>query len=316
MTAIQDPQVSSAMEEFRNYLTSPTAEGIEKAAATNTAFIRRQLREESFMEAILPVIPITVEECDRSEFVDEPRKIVDVESDSPAALVIGLATAGPSIQIRPRRISAQFNRIRTQTGVQDKVRLATNKYDIRKVFMDNQLRDALARYDGAAISQVDAVLGAADSTVSATGKVQHRSFSEWTRKTWRASTNIMPGGFSRMHPAFYLVNQVFFSYWMDFDRSEMGGDLAQTFLTKGVAMADGPNNSKFIVTIKDDLVPNNTYYQFAAPEALGVAYELEAPTVHMKNDGPMISFYMYFMRALVFGNLGGLAKATWEDNVS
>jgi hypothetical protein len=312
----KDPQLDHAMQEFRGYLTSNEASGLEKAAAVGSVMIRRTLREESFWETILPLQPITVEDCDRSETDDEPRKIVDVEPDSPAALIVGLNGNPGNLQIRQRRVSARFSRIQTIRGTQDKVRLATAGYDVRKVFMDNQLRDALARYDGAIQAQVDRTLGAADSTVTATGAVQHRGLGVFSRSTVKAMRNIMPSGPSRMKPAFYLTNQVFFSEWIELDRTELGGDLAQEMLIKGVSMREGPDGSKYIVTIKDDLVPNNTYYMFAAPEALGVAYELESPTVHIQNEGPMISFYMYFMRALVIGNLAGIAKATFASSES
>jgi hypothetical protein len=68
----------------------------------------------------------------------------------------------------------------------------------------------------------------------------------------------------------------------------------------------------WVVTIKRDLVPDDTVYMFADPKFIGKSFLLEDTTMFIKREAFMIEFFAYETTGGAIGHVGGLARADFE----
>jgi hypothetical protein len=66
---------------------------------------------------------------------------------------------------------------------------------------------------------------------------------------------------------------------------------------------------RWIITIKRDLIPDDSITMFSDPKFLGKNYVFEDVTMFVKREGPMIEFFMYQTAGGSFGHSGGVARA-------
>ncbi len=53
-------------------------------------------------------------------------------------------------------------------------------------------------------------------------------------------------------------------------------------------------NARWIVSIKTDLIPNDSIYMFGDPKFIGKSYELEPTSMYVKRDPPwMIEWFAF-----------------------
>ena len=188
-----------------------------------------------------------------------------------------------------------------------------------QVISDNALKDLQAEEDGKFIQTINSLLSGDQMTADQSvpyGKdganiVLWKTLSGGlTRENVVESKKLMMAAGARLRPQTALVNQktaVEFEKWT---REEVGGDMAQNILVNGWAgEASKWCALNWITTIKDDLVPNNSMFLFAAPEFLGRLYFLEDTTMFVKREGPMLSWYAYEMLG------GGIANAAAVSRV-
>jgi len=64
-----------------------------------------------------------------------------------------------------------------------------------------------------------------------------------------------------------------------------------------------------IITIKRDLVPDDSVFFFGDPRFIGKSYLLEDTTMHVKREAYMIEFFSYETLGGSIGHTGGLARA-------
>jgi len=284
--------------------------GMEKTAidAVND-FTRTKMREDGFYRRILPPLQISNDELDRQVDTDKPVKVVDKEPDSPAAISIPFATLGFNVYIRGPRYRVMFDRIVTPRFVKDVDELRTWVMDIRQVLSDNAIKDMLAEEDSKFIAAVNAVMLGPDTPVPYNGNVVQWETIEGgiTRETYLDATKIMPRGPSRLEVHTVLLNHVTIKEVMKWGRDEMGGDFSQEIAKSGWAETSFFNH-RLIVTIKRDLVPDDTFFMFADPKFIGKSYLLEDTTMYVKREAYMLEFFAYQTMGGSIGHSGGLAR--------
>lgn len=294
-------------EELFSQLETP---GMEKNAldAVNE-FTRVRVREDGFYRKIIPPVQVSNDDLDRQVDTDKPVIIVDKEPGSPAAISIPFATLPINVYIRGPRYRVMFDRIVTPRFVKDIDELRTWQMDIRQVLSDNAIKDMLAEEDSKFLTAVDTALVGANQIVPTSGVIQWETiFGGISRDTVQEALKIMPKTPSHLEVNTVLVNNVTIREILKWGYDEAGGELSGDFLKKGWSEID-LMNVKWVVTIKRDLVDDDSMYFFGDPRFIGKSYLLEDTTMHIKREAFMIEFFAYETLGGSIGHTGGLARA-------
>jgi hypothetical protein len=297
-------------QEINASFLNMVEEGMEKTAqdAVNE-YIRVRMREDGFLRRIIPPVQITNDELDRQVDTDKPVKIVDKEPQSPAAISVPFATLPMNRYIRGPRFRVMFDRIMTPRFTKDIDELRTYDMDIRQILSDNSIKDMLAEEDGKFVATLNTLLVGQDSTVPETGSVQWKSIAGGvTRDTIAEAMKIMPSTPNHLNTATVLVNNVTIWDVVKWGRDEVGGDLSQELMTNGFAERE-LFGVRWIVTIKRDLVPDNTIFMFAEPKFLGKFYVLEDTTMYIDRKAFMLEFFAYESIGACVANVAAVARA-------
>lgn len=275
-------------------------------------FIRMKMREDGFWRRIIPPVQITNDELDRQVDTDMPVKVVDKEPNSPAAITIPFATLPQGKYIRGPRFRVMFSRIVTSKFVKDIDELRTWDMDIRQVLSDNAIKDMLAEEDGTALTTVNSLLVGADLVVPETGVAQYQTIAGGiTRDTFNDALKIMPSTPNRLETATVLLNMVTAKELQKWTRDEVGGDLSEEITRNGFAERQW-FGVRILITIKRDLVADNTFYMFAEPKFLGKFFILEDTTMYIDRKAYMIEFFAWETIGSTIANVAGVARADFE----
>jgi hypothetical protein len=293
-------------------------ESTVKVARATSDYIRMKLREEGFLRKILPAQTITGDDLTKQVSTDKPSKVVELEPDSPGAMSIPFGEFPTGTYIHGKRWLVTFSRIATPMFNKDVAELHDYDLDIRQVISDNALKDLQAEEDGKFIQTCNSLLSN-DSMVPDVNLPYGPNGSNiqlWetftgglTRDNVIEAKKIMMRAGARLRPQTALVNQKTAIEFEKWTREEVGGDMSQSILVNGWA---GEANKwcalNWITTIKDDLVPDNSMFLFAAPEFLGRLYFLEDTTMFVKREGPMLSWYAYEMLGGGIANVAAVSR--------
>lgn len=285
--------------------------GMEKQAldAVND-FTRDKMREDGFYRRVLPPLTIANSELDRQAETDKPSKVIDKEPNSPAAMSIPFATLPRNVYIRGPRYIVSFDRIVTPRFVKDVDELRTWVMDIRQVLSDNSLKDMQAEEDTKFINSANALMLGPDVPMPYNGNVAAWQTVEGgvTRESVLDALKIMPSGPAHLESQTILINNITIKEVMKWGRDEMGGDFSQDLLKNGWAEIEFMKN-RWLITIKRDLVPDDSIFMFCDPQWLGKNFLLEDTTLWMKREAFMLEFFSYQTGGGAIGHAGGIARA-------
>ena len=297
-------------KQVNNAFVGMLEQGMEKQAqdAVND-YIRVRMREDGFHRRIIPPVQITNDELDRQVDTDKPVKVVDKEPQSPGAISVPFATQPINRYIRGPRFRVMFDRILTPRFTKDIDELRTYDMDIRQILSDNSIKDMLAEEDGKFILVCNTLHVSQGGTVPETGTIQWRNVGGGvTRDTIAESMKILPSTPNHLNPSTVLVNNVTIWDVVKWGRDEAGGDLSQDLLERGFAERE-IMGVRWIVTIKRDLVPDGTTFQFAEPKFLGKFFILEDTTMYIDRKAYMLEFFAYESLGSTIANVAGVGRA-------
>jgi len=292
---------------------------VKKAQDAATDYTRIQIREESFAFKILPPEKATDDMLNRA--IDERLQIIwEIEPDSPGAKWVPLQTVPDGEYIVGSRYIIPFARVLTPKFVKDIDELRTYRQDIRKILTDNSIKDALAEIDTKFVDTVNSIVfdaPAAGAPNNMTKKVQWIDLTDpLNRESFAEAKKMLPRGNAngkfRLRNYMCLMNDVTAQDWLKLDRLAVGGDLAEEFFRNGLT-TDTFFGVKSIFTIKDNLIPDNYVYFFAAPEFLGKCFYLTDWTMFMKKEAFFIEMFSYWLGGFAFGNVAGVAVARFNQ---
>jgi hypothetical protein len=274
-------------------------------------FTRTKMREDGFFRRILPQVPITNDDLDRTIETDKPVKIVDLEPDSPAAISVPFATLPLNLYIRGSRYKVTFDRILTPRFTKDVDELRTWIMDIRQVLTDNAIKDMLAEEDGKWISAVDTSVVGVGVPVALSGTVQHEAIAGGiTRESLWDGMKVLPTTPANLEVNTVLLNHITIKDVCKFTREEMGGDISQDIMRNGWSYQEFMG-VRWIITIKKSLVPTNTFYYFADPRFTGKHYALEDSTMYIRREAYMLEFFAYETLGATIGNTSAVARVDY-----
>jgi hypothetical protein len=105
-----------------------------------------------------------------------------------------------------------------------------------------------------------------------------------------------------------VINNVTINQIMKFGRDEFGGDLAQDVFRKGWTETNAMN-MRWIITIKRDLIQDDSFIFMADPKFVGKSFLLEDTSMYVKREAYMMEWFAYATLGATIAHTGGLARA-------
>lgn len=292
---------------------------VKFAQESSQDYTRLQVREDSFAFKILPPEKASDDMLDRT--LDETIQIIwEKEPDCTApARWIPLQTLPDGEYISGSRYSIPFARVATPKFQKDIDELRTYRQDLRRLFSDMSIKDALKEIDRKFIGVinshcVDGQTAGVENTI--TGKVQWIELAaRLNRDTFADATKLLPtptaNGKLVLRNYVALMNDITARDLLKLTRDQIGGDKAQDFFLNGLT-TDTIMGVKCLFTIKADLVPTNTVYFFASPEFLGKAFYLTDWTMYMEKKAFFVEWFSYWYGGFAIGNMAAFARVDFD----
>ena len=307
-TALSQEETKLLNETLFEKLASSDSVLQKEAVDAVNDFTRTKMREDGFFRRILPQVPITNDDLDRSVKTDKPVKVVDLEPDSPAAISVPFATLPLNLYIRAGRYEVTFDRILTPKFTKDVDELRTWIMDIRQVLTDNSIKDMLAEEDSKWITTCNAAVVGVGVPVFQSGTVQYEAIAGGvTRESLWDSFKILPSTPSNLEVHTVLINHITIKDVCKFTRNEMGGDISQDIMRSGWSYQEFMG-VRWIITIKKSLVPTNTMFHYADPRFTGKHYALEDTTMYIRREAYMLEFFAYETLGAALGNTSSVSR--------
>lgn len=286
----------------------------KKAEDAINDYTRSVLREDGAFRKILPVQEISDDELDVQLGTDLPVKIVFKEPLTVGALTVPFAGSPRTFVIRGPNYPVYFTEIKGPNQMKHINELRVYPFDIRQVLTDHAIRDIMEEEDKRWFTDtVDVALVGADQVSPFTNQIQWRTlYGGWTRANVAEAMKTLPRGFAKVKADKIVINSVTVYEFQKWGRDEMGGDMSQDLLKNGRSegswLSGDFMQAEWLVTIKHNLVADNTMYQFATPQFLGKAYEMTPVTMFMDRRGEMLEFHPYETIGAALGNLAGVGR--------
>ena len=310
-------------ETVLNGLTNDNPMIVKEAQQGINTYLRLRQREDGFARKFYEVLEVTPADFDKQ--VDTPLPVIvkDMEPNSAGAYTIPFGTTPMDSNISAPRYRIMFDRIASPRYTADVNELLTYDMDIRQIFNDFILKDILAEEDRKFILVANTIIAtdhgtglpkanAGKNTVdSLLGACQWITAGSLNRTHLTNAMRGLPSTNRRLNPAAALVNNITIWDIVSFTRNDIGGDLAERLFVNG--FTEGQiMGIKWIITIKNDLVPDWYMYMFTEPKYLGDFCVLDNVTMSTKHEDFILSFYAYESVGGTIGNIAGIALATFE----
>lgn len=303
----------------RGILTALDNDQTTKVAQAATDFTRTQLREDSFMNQILPFEKCTNEMLDR-DMTENLQRIEELEPGTGIAKWAPLQTLPESDYMRGARYKIPFARLMTRRYQKDIDQLRTWRMDLRKVIVDNALKDAEAMLDSKFLELcLSIVQDTSDGNPGAqveTGKVQWLGLTGGLDKdNWIEASKMLPKGNASdeyvLRNYIALMNDVTAQDWLKLGVEDIGDENVSKNYREGLTQA-APYGVRTIFTTKRSLVPDNRVWFFPKPEFLGKAYYLQDWTMFVKKEAYFIEQFAYWLGGFGIGNVAGVCMADFD----
>ncbi|MFA5525237.1 MAG: hypothetical protein WC992_00235 [Acholeplasmataceae bacterium] len=311
-STLSPAEIKVANAQMRDWMSDESGpEGAYKVAAATTDVIRTRVREGSISRNILEPRQIGSEELVPSLEDDDPRYIGEIEADTPGGMVATLGQRPKSWYFHGRRYEARFSRLMTRRFQKDTAQLLTYKSDLRQMVSDNSLKDLLGLEDLRFFQLINTMLapttGAAGEILPQTQTIQWDTINDSINPDSVAdSLTIMNRSNFGLDPATAVVNLATSKQFLKWSHTDLG-DLVSEVKQKGWGEREWMG-VRWLVTIKNWLVPDGSVYYFAPGNFIGETLVLTDATMHVKKDAFMVEFWAYQLVAQVIAHFAGVAR--------
>lgn len=316
-------------------INAPVGDVVKSASITASKATRTSVREAAFSDPILPLDPITDSELDYSPDDHLPILWCELEPDSPPAKIIPYDATPNTWLYSATSYAVIISTLSTDEATKNVNELRGYKTDVRKMVEDNLVRDLDTAKDHDFMVSVSRAL---PSSLKDTAKPGGAS-GNYTTNGMPYSSTLDPEAHSTQWvdmgatinrvslaraSAFFierklplgvcLINQRTATELLTWGRNQVGGDKAEALLMKGLSALDKFEvvNMPFISTIKRELVPNGTMFQFTTAEFLGKGLMLEDVAVTIKREYNYIRFRAQMQIGRTFGNTRGIQRLDFQ----
>lgn len=281
---------------------------LKNASDAGTQMIRRRLRENGFSRLILPYKQVSDADLNYLPDTELPVIVEEMEPESPGAKAIPFNDTADTAFYRGDKFVVYFCKITTPEFTKNVDELRTYKNDLRQVITDNALKDIQTEEDGRFIKEVDRICGAGEAGVDQDITIN----SLITRSSYAEALSFLED--RNLNNGVFLMNRRTAKDILRLNRTEIGGDLAETLFKSGLSGLQSAEimGVRHIFTMKRDLVADGVVYQFAEPNFLGRAYVLQDVTMYVEKKKDILRFSAQEKIGITFANVAGLNKVTFN----
>lgn len=300
-------KIAESNERLCAWLDDPAMRKQANAAVDD--YIRMKAREEGLVRRFHAPASVVPTDLHKQVDTELPVIVCEREPDNPASVSVGFGTFPDEYTLVGDRFRVIFERILSQRYVKDVELLLTYTMDIREVISSNAMKDNLAEEDRKYFGACDAVMLGANTAVPAAGNsVLWRSSSGGiTRNTFVNALSTLNRAISKFSATTLIINHVTEFAFMAWGRDEYGGDMSEDVLKNGVAERQFAGR-RMLVTIKDDIVPENAMYMFADPRGFAKHFELTPLTMYVDKKAFTIEFFTWMTSGMGIANVAGVAR--------
>lgn len=303
---VEAPEVFS--KKLFDAINDAPAGHLKNASEAGTQMIRRRLRENGFSRLILPYKQVSDADLNYLPDVELPVIVEEMEPDSPGAKSIPFNDTADTSFFRGNKFVVYFCKITTPEFVKNVDELRTYKNDLRQVITDNALKDIHTEEDSRFINEVDEIVGLATGVGAADVQQSFEISGGINRSTYKEVLNHLED--RELNNGLFLMNRHTFKSFLEWDRSEFGGDIAEKLAIEGTSALDEAKlfGVRHAITMKRSLVPDNVVYQFAEPNFLGRAYVLSDVTMYVEKKKDILRFSAFEKIGVSFANVAACNK--------
>lgn len=310
--SVSDQEFHSAlMEAFES-----SEGGIQKnASAVSTKVVRRRIRESSFFRLVLPWEKITDDRLTPQLNSELPAVLCHMEPSSRGAKSFPFGDSTDTVLYRGDKFLVIFCKVGTDWYTKDVNELRTYGYDLRKIVIDNALRDVHTEEDSRGMTLVNRIIGSPGSVGEAGVQQNFETAGGINRSSYRRALSDLEDRY--LNNGVFLMNRNTAKAFLDFDYSEVGA-LAQSSFQEGVKglVKNGGQLELFgvphISTIKSNIIPNGSVYQFAEAEFLGKAMMLEDLRMYVEKKVDILRFCAWEIVGMTLSNVAAVNKRSYN----
>jgi hypothetical protein len=274
----------------------------KEAEAEGTAFIRQQLRQESFAREVIEPVMLADDEIDRDENTDQPKKIVEKEPDSIATFVPFYGT-GVRTLFRGPRYAVHFGKTESARFRKSKFELMTYQNDIRKILSDNSVKDMADQEDSKFITTINSILTSNPAQVTAAVSFNAAAF--------KGMFQNLVG--RRIPIGKTLMTKFTYYEALDLPATDVGNDIASAHYRDGIEKEERLWGLPVITSIKTDIFTpqggaTHSIWVFGPENYLGNFFLLQDATLFIKQEADMIYFHSYAAPGIGIGNTAAITR--------
>lgn len=271
-------------------------EPMQKLSSLTSKLIKDGVREQSFLDEIIPLETLQKEDLDSRLEDDFPMKIGRIQVGATAATV-NFRSKPDSKWYTGLKYPILFDKIVSPELKKSEAELMTIEYPITEDIEDLVIKDMARVRDEAFMTVTNAIIGSTGLTTNFTG--------DFGRAAIAAGLNLLEQT-SKQPVGCILVNK---SNWNKYNASVAAeeSDAIVAEMVKTGYQSKTIMGYKIIVSNKD-CIPDNHIYFFSPPDYLGENYCLLQPTFQVKKDMDIISMVCWGYYGCGIGNMRGVAR--------
>lgn len=298
-------------DQFLQLLDDPRT--AKEAADRASDFTRVYLYDEGIVRRVMPPMPIRDDQLTRTVNDPRPMYVVDREVASPGAISIPYGKTPEGFQLGAERYAVGFARIASRRYYADVDELRTWIIDLRQLFADRAAKMVMYEEDRKFIRTSNSAMTGRDTTNPFSDNVQWESDpSPIDTESFVEFLKQMPRGLDGQAPATAvgLLNHITLLELSKIDYFE-GGSVVEGIIKDGFSWTRF-RGLDFLQTNRRGLIPDNTLFGFASPDFLGKHFSIQEPTMHVKREYWMLSYFLYENIGASIGNFAGVARRDYE----
>lgn len=283
------------------FVEAARAKDTTKLAQAGELYIKLRIREAPFCRKILPPVPVTKEDCQRSVDHDTLTIVKDI---APEAEAVSLTFRGRPNQkyIRGKRFEIGLYKIASPMYTKTEAELLAYEMPITALLEEDIVKMMMKEEDKNFINQCEDIVsrpgGKAFNVTTASHKIDKQALN--------VLTNALDG--DELETACFLMSKTTWNDWATQGNEvfDIGAWDVARFGYKETTIL----GRKCFVTLKEDLVPHNVVWAFTEPQYLGYMFTLDDAKFWVNSEAENIFFKGWEYVGLGFGNTRAMAKLT------
>lgn len=314
MATYNQTKLAAASEDIKAKLLSGDKELIKTGALAASEYFRTEIRENSIRRQITPPTTVTSEDFDIAEDTDFPIMYAEIAPRSAGAYRVSFETGPKGEKIQATKTRIEFARVMTDKYSIDKIRLETYRMPLLDILYDLMLKDIMDTEDEMTIKVDDTACGplnVVNPYMKMRRYAQIGSMSRAAIVELKKGMFYTPGGphGQGLIPTKFMMNNITHCDFALLTRDEVGGDLAQTMFTDGVALTKVAGVDT-ILTTKREFVKDNDVYIYTDPKFYGGFYTYKDVSMIVdEKDDIWLTFFAHETVGASVVNIGGVLKA-------